>query len=410
MNGGDAGVPHFEGEAVVLHRISPTEVIGFGRPEELDLLGSTKGEVDRPFVDALRTAVAAAPQLQGILNGLTGRVLRLTAEGARLLRDNESMRTTVVTGVVRSPETGRIAGHLTFIDPTSLAGLASSLPSIAGGAAMQLQLARIEKALDGLKQDLGYLIRTEHLKIEAGIETNLEILHDVYAMSRRRGEVDDDQWDRVVNVESSVRVLHKETRKHLRSLEEALDGHGQRLAVRVANLNRALDDERTLFWLRAHVHAELALARWDAIYLLRQLPKHPDELDGLLARLRGEIDERHRALAALSERIAVYLSEGGAVSTWTDRLRLVRRARLKSLLTELDELLHVFPLHTGLAAELPGALPIPLGDGSIERKQWDRLVSGARSLPQAAVPALRSIGSRIPGRPIRRRIPGEEQE
>jgi len=65
------------------------------------------------------------------------------------------MRTTVLTGVVRGRETGKIAGHLTFINPQSLAGMASTLPSIAGGAAMQLQLARIEKALDGLKQDLG---------------------------------------------------------------------------------------------------------------------------------------------------------------------------------------------------------------------------------------------------------------
>lgn len=58
--------------------------------------------------------------------------------------------------------------------------------------------------------------------------------------------MEDDQWDRVTNVEASVRRLHKETKKHLRSLEEALDDGSQRLTVRVARLNRALDDERTL--------------------------------------------------------------------------------------------------------------------------------------------------------------------
>lgn len=117
----------FEGEAaevsgaIVLHRLGRTEVMAFGAAGTLDLLGQTKDQVDRPFVDAIRT------------DGLTGRVIRLTAEGARLLRDNESMRTAVLTGVVRNPETGKIAGHLTFINPQSLAGLASSLPSIAGG-------------------------------------------------------------------------------------------------------------------------------------------------------------------------------------------------------------------------------------------------------------------------------------
>lgn len=384
---------------LVVHRISPTEVVAFGHADELDLLGPTKAHVERPFVDAVRTAMAAAPQLQGAIDGLTGRVVRLTAEGARLLRDNESMRTTVLTGVVRSPETGKIVGHLTFINPQSLAGLASTLPSIAGGAAMQLQLARIERALDGLKQDLRYLIRNEHLKIEAGMETNLEILRDVYAISRRRGLVEDDQWDRVANIEASVRSLHKESKKHLRSLEEALDSESQVLTARVARLNRALDDERTLVWLRAHVHAELALARWDAVYLLRQADQHPEELEELVERLGGQVSERHRILAELSRRIAHYLGVGGSLSTWADRLRIIRRAKLRSLLTELDELLRVFPR----MPELDGrADPIPLGDGSAERKQWDRLVSGARSLPQAAVPVLKTIGDRLPRVSIRR--------
>lgn len=47
MTGGDA-VARFMDGTVVLHRISATEVVGFGRPQELDLLGSTLGEVDRP--------------------------------------------------------------------------------------------------------------------------------------------------------------------------------------------------------------------------------------------------------------------------------------------------------------------------------------------------------------------------
>lgn len=99
----------FEGEAgkdsgvVVVHRLGPAEVMAFGPAGTLDLLGSTEDRVDRPFVDAIRIAVASAPQLQGAVDMFTGRVLRLTAEGAHLLRANESMSTTVITGVVRSP-------------------------------------------------------------------------------------------------------------------------------------------------------------------------------------------------------------------------------------------------------------------------------------------------------------------
>src|SRR5581483_12243593 len=123
--------------------------------------------------------------------------------------NNESMRSGVITGVTRDPSSGRIAGHLTFVDPTSLASLATTLPAIAGAAAMQIQLARIERSLDDVKQDLGYLIRHEHLQIEPGLETRLEILRDVYSTVHRRGAVDDDQWDRVVNIEASIRDLHK---------------------------------------------------------------------------------------------------------------------------------------------------------------------------------------------------------
>ncbi len=61
--------------------------------------------------------------------------------------------------------------------------------------------------------------------------------------------------------------------------------------------------------------------------------------------------------------------------------------------------------------ELDGhADPIPLGDSSAKRKQWDLLVSGARSLPQAAVPVLKTIGDRLPRLPIRRTEPDEDDQ
>lgn len=398
----------FEGDTsddsgvVVLHRLGQTEVLAFGKLDTLDLLGEPKDKVDRPFVDAVRTAIAAAPQLQSAVDGFTGRVVRLTAEGARLLRDNESMKTTVLTGVVRHPETGKIAGQLTFINPQSVAGLASSLPSIAGGAAMQLQLARIEKALDGLKRDLAYLIRSEHLKVEAGIEANLLILGDVYSTARRREIMEDDQWDRISNVELSVRSLHLETAKHLRSLNEALDGASLRLPARIARLNRALDDERTLAWLRGHVHAEIAQTRWDSLYLFRQVQQHPEELEHLVAEIGRSIDDRHRALALLSQRITLYLSVGGTVSGLTDRIRLVRRSKLKSLLRELDELLSVFPPQLSTFDGLERG-PIALGDGTPERKAWDRLVSSTKSLPERAAPAVKIVGDAVREISARRR-------
>jgi len=108
----------------------------------------------------------------------------------------------------------------------------------------------------------------------------------------------------------------------------------------------------------------------------------------------------HREVLALhvtgGDQSLGYLTVGGALTTWTDRLRLVRRAKLASLLTELDDLLSVFPRAGAGAEGLGGASPMPLGGGSVEQGSWDRLVSRARLLPHAPVPALRSIGSRRP--------------
>lgn len=110
--------PAEDSGTVVLHRLGPTEALAFGPAGALDLLGQTRGEVDRPFVDAMRTAIAVAPQLQGAVDGLTGRLVRLTAEAALLLRDNESMRTTVLTGVVRNPSWDPTSGgHTISRDP-----------------------------------------------------------------------------------------------------------------------------------------------------------------------------------------------------------------------------------------------------------------------------------------------------
>lgn len=230
----------------------------------------------------------------------------------------------------------------------------------------------------------------------------MSILGDVDATSRRRQTVEDDQWDRIANIEHSVRSLHLETAKHLRALAEALDGAGLRLPARIARLNRALDDERTLVWLRAHVHAEIAQTRWDSLYLLRQVEQHPEELPGLVASIRQGIDDRHRCLAGLSQRIARYLSVGGTVTGLTDRIRLVRRSKLRSLLRELDDLLGVFPPELALV-EGGDREPIPLGDGSADRKAWDRLVSGTKSLPQMTAPAIKSVGDRVKRVPVRRR-------
>jgi hypothetical protein len=395
------GERHDDTGAIVVHPLSSTEAVVFGEPEHLDLLGTTIAKADQPFIDGVCRLLVSAPETYATYERMTGRVLKLTKEGHQLLRQSESMRTTVITGVVRNPGNKLVTGHLTFVNPGNVAALATSLPNLAGGAAMQIQLAQIEKKLDALKKDLDYVIRSHHLKVEADIATSLEILSDVYATSRRHGLVEDDQWDRVANLEASVRSLHRETGRHLHSLAEALDTDGS-VAKRVTFLTRALDDDRAQTWLKAHVHAELALTRWECLYLLRQVQHHPEELGVLIDRLDGASLRRRQSLAGLSKRITIFLDTGGTVTTWTDRIRIIQRSKLHSLLGDVTELLNALP---PLEDEpgMPEFALVPAAIAAESPTAWNRLVTGTQAVNARAVPVLRMASSQLPLEAIRRR-------
>ena len=208
---------------------------------------------------------------------------------------------------------GKFAGLLTFVHPGSgVAALAGQLPAIAGGIALQLQLARIEKALDGIKHDLGYLIREKHLELESGIETVLAILSDVYGTLQRRGTVEDDEWDRIAISEPRVRDLHGLTRKNVRALSAAVEEESAPLPVRLAKLNRALGDERAELWVRAHVHAGVGTHPLGGVFTSSGLQISIPRTRALLTdRTRSAVEGRRSELVELHRRIAEYLQDGG---------------------------------------------------------------------------------------------------
>jgi hypothetical protein len=392
---------------VLLWPLDEGQVVAFGSPRDLDLLGSQTAEVPHPFVAAIRQATAAAPQLQHAADLLTGRVVQLTAESAKLLSQHQSVtKGGLMTGVVRGGD-GKFAGLLTFVHPGSgVAALAGQLPAIAGGIALQLQLARIEKALDGIKHDLGYLIREKHLELESGIETVLAILSDVYGTLQRRGTVEDDEWDRIAISEPRVRDLHGLTRKNVRALSAALEEESAPLPVRLAKLNRALGDERAELWVRAHVHAELALTRWECLYLVRTADLHPEELALLTDRTRSAVEGRRSELVELHRRITEYLQDGGQVTGLVDRLRFISRMKLQRLLTELEQLLDVYERELGstgtpLPEEVSSlASPVSNEDDSPSRRK--QLMGRMKALPAGVRPAWDEIAEKIPASVKRR--------
>ena len=377
---------------IFVRPLSDREVIVFGDAADLDLLGDAVEEVKGPLLDAARHTVASISELQPAADELSGRVVRLTEESARLLRNHQPIvKDGAFLGVVRGSE-GKFAGVLRFVNPGSnLATAAGMLPSISGAIAMQLQLAQIEQRLDEIKQDIAYLIESGHIEIEAGIETALIVLDDVFRSVQRRERVDDDQWDRIAAVELEIRALHAVTRKHLRALDAVLRDPDASLSRRVHALNTAMRDERTLFWLRAHVHSELALTRWDLLYLSRQAEREPASVEELVRTTERQIRERRNDLVELATRITSYLDRGDRVTTWLDRLRLVSRARMTNLLVELDDLMRIYKVDLMRTRAIEGSPESePAADADDVDSRWVALVRSARAVP----PAVRSGAER----------------
>jgi len=236
---------------------------------------------------------------------------------------------------------GSIARHLSFVDPGTLSRLAATLPALGAAAAMQVQLAHIEKSLGEIKERLDYVVGHLHDEDLADLSANLSVLEDVYRAVERNGELDDDHWQLVANLAQPVRRLHELTSRKLASLESALDADVS-IGRRVAVLNRALHRDHALLWLEAHVHAELALVRWQALYLLRQAGRHPSTVAGLLDELEADRKARHALLLGLAGKIARYLRSGSTLQEVLDKIRIISRMRLGRLLSELESVLAVY--------------------------------------------------------------------
>jgi len=213
------------------------------------------------------------------------------------------------------------------------------------------------------------------------------VLADVFAVVRRRGGVDDDQWDRAVSAELPIRELHALTTKHLRALRELLDDDERPLALRVRRLNSALRTARTGEWLQMHVHAELALSRWELLYVTRQADHHPDELTDLVARVTTDLDSRREELGQLAQEIADYLVRGDKLSGWLDRVRLVSRYRMAVLLKELDDVLNAFTNEL-IYVDYTRGESLPTGDG-----KWRLIMRSLPNIPTEARQAATKIGA-----------------
>lgn len=320
--------------------LSGNEVVAFGDPGALEMLGKTLDAVPGPLLRSARTALASSEDMATVAQQARGVVLKLTPESQQMLAQYDALESGgAMLGVLRGPN-GKIVHQLKFVKPG--AQVATGLAGLMSGVAVQQQLVAIEKKLDKLQSGIDYLSDEVHAEVDAELGSALNILDDIYKTAIEYGELSDDQWARVANVEHEVKAHQRRTLGHMRGLQDALSEPDASLSERVERLSKVMNDQHVESWLGLHIQADLAVTRWEVIHTMRQLDQHPERQESLAESARSSIEDRHRDLISLAEDVAEFLDAGGHTDGLLERIRIFKRARLNSLLSELDEMLQAY--------------------------------------------------------------------
>jgi hypothetical protein len=297
-----------------------------------------------------------------VIETLAGRIVRLSEESIRLLRANDIVpKNGLVSGVVRNPKTGEFAGLLNFEKVDLATSLASSLPALAAGVALQMQLARIEKQLGAIEGKLDYVIKQGQLQIEARLLAALQILDEVAADCLSQGFVDDDSWDRLNQIDHDVRELAAWAAGNLRPVHQALSDTKLSLPKKVQVLRDALERDRAGWWLKARVAAEVALLRWEQLRLMRRAMTTPDELDRVAAKIEQDVLNRRMELMGLRQALGPWAESTHRTERILDRLRILKRRELERLLAQLPPMVEAY--EAGITQPLPAIAPPVLPQG-----------------------------------------------
>ena len=200
-----------ESTTVVVQPIGERQVVAFGSDADLAALGRVGDKIPSSMVTALRTGAATMPSVAKAAT--SGRVVWLTKESAKLLKQG-----TVVSGgggtflgVVRDASTGRWMGQMRFKDLGRMSA-AMSVPDILAAAAQQQQLTAIENKLVAVQERLDELVGDRRVELEAGLDTNLEILAEVSERTQRRDELEPAQWQRLAAIEPAESATSRSAR------------------------------------------------------------------------------------------------------------------------------------------------------------------------------------------------------
>jgi hypothetical protein len=372
-------------EYVAVFPVDDDHVVAIGTNGAVAGMGHATGQDNAAFARAIRSAAVSTPLFKQSIGLLTGRIVELTPASAHALRHGTKiMKDGAVLAVVKGGD-GKFNHILRIVDPKK-AAMASALPALAAAIATQSQMAAIEKQLAAIATNVEYLVDHVHHEVDADLDSAMQILRDVYDTQLARGDLDDDEWHRLAGCEIPIRRVHALTSKHLEGLRAALRNEDRGIVRQVTDLERTLREQRAGFWVQRHVEAELGLARWEALYLIRVTQRRPEDVGRAVAEHRSRVADRARLVETICVSIADYLSEESRSKRLFDKVRLLNKRRLRKLLEELDALQRTYR-SAGFGPPPPNrSLPVPLdllqlppaGDATSDLSRWDRFMATTR--------------------------------
>lgn len=328
------------GNAVVVQPIGHRQVVAFGAQSDLEALGRVGDPVPTPMVTAFRSGAAALPSVAKAAT--SGRVVMLTKESSKLIQRGKLVPggDGSFLGVVRDASSGRWLGQVRFQDLGRMGVAATAVPNVLAAVAMQQQMASIEKKLVAVQERLDELLADRRLELEAGLDTNLEILAEVAERTRRRDELEPAQWQRLATIEPRVRDFQKRTWSALSNLSAALDPE-RPVTTRTKELTAMVRDDGLARQFVNLVKAEVALARWQGLQLLHDAQEHPEELESRTEAFLTETRGRHHELVILARRLDAYLGVGASANL-LDRVKGAMRRDASTLRSGLADVLDAY--------------------------------------------------------------------
>ncbi|WP_222271985.1 hypothetical protein [Modestobacter marinus] len=351
------------GDALVYPTDTVGELIFFGDPAAAHKHGEVVASVPRDLarvavgVDALVKAGLAMSEQAGLL-------VRLTPESTRRLRELQTIKDAsgAALGVLRG--TDGTFTHVIRFQPAQMLQTASSVTGALSAIATQAQLARIEKAIGAVSQQVDALGRSAERDREADGEAIRGVILEVYRAAQSTGTLTRAMWDQLAPVNKDVRRLQARSALEAKALRQELE----ELRKKPVKDRRTRLGELESGELQA-VFDDLqrdnrALVQFQALRLWHLTVAGDAGLEAYVFELRAAITEQAELIAGLYNAIEDAVEAAGGSSRFQNIFSPLNsrwvKDRTGKLLEQLGEMRAGYrPTQLGVDGVQQALLPVP---------------------------------------------------